>query len=531
MTGQINVELRKPTDEDKLHVNGFFNESTRSELNVFARTNVSPKFKTAIMGHYSVRPKEHDRNRDGFLDMPTGSLLTLANKWDYQNSNSGIEGKLNVQYVQDKKEGGEVDHGMDANPLYRTKIEADRLQAYAKVGYVFANKRYNSIGSQWGFTQHNQNALIGPSIYDARQTSLYGNWLYQSIFSDTRHKYVTGFSFRYEDYNQSYLGEAYDFKEIVPGAFFEYTYTPDDRITVVAGVRADHHNFYGWLVNPRLHLRFAPGDNTVFRASAGSGMRTPLPLAENLGWMASARTWTIGDAEPSQPKHPNFGLEMEKAWNLGASFTQEFTMDYRSGLVTVDFFHTRFSNRAVADLDISPQQLHIYNLNGNSYASTFQIEGQYEVLKRLDLKVAYKIQDAQITYQNTGLRRQIFTPQSRFFANLSYISSVATYKGHWRISATAHYTGVQRIPDTNTNPVDFQLKPESPGYWLFNGQVTRVFSKVFEVYVGMENIGNYKQKPVIIDSENPFGPYFDSGLIWGPIFGSEWYVGFRYVLK
>jgi outer membrane receptor protein involved in Fe transport len=141
------------------------------------------------------------------------------------------------------------------------------------------------------------------------------------------------------------------------------------------------------------------------------------------------------------------------------------------------------------------------------------------------------LQDAQITYQNTGLRNQIFTPQSRFFTNLSYISSLATYKGHWRISVTAHYTGRQRIPDTYTNPTEFQLKPESPGYWLFNGQLTRVFSKVFEVYIGAENIGNYKQKPVIVDAEDPYSPYFDSGLIWGPIFGREWYIGFRYTLK
>jgi outer membrane receptor for ferrienterochelin and colicins len=152
-------------------------------------------------------------------------------------------------------------------------------------------------------------------------------------------------------------------------------------------------------------------------------------------------------------------------------------------------------------------------------------------LKRVDLKVAYKLQDAQIAYREQGMRQQIFTPSSRFFVNLAYVSSVATYKGHWRFSVTAHNTGAQRIPDTYTNPVAFQLEANSPDYWLFNGQITRVFSKHFEVYVGVENMGNYKQDPVIVDSENPYSPYFDAGLIWGPIFGREWYVGFRYMLK
>ena len=183
------------------------------------------------------------------------------------------------------------------------------------------------------------------------------------------------------------------------------------------------------------------------------------------------------------------------------------------------------------DLDASPQQLLVYNLDGSSFASTLQGELQYEIFKRVDAKVAYKLQDSRITYNEEGLRKQIFTPQSRFFFNISYVSSTATYKGHWRFNLTAHHTGEQRIPDTNTNPSEFQLATHSPGYWLFNGQVTRVINKNTEVYVGVENISNYKQDPVIVDPENPFGPYFDSGLIWGPIFGREWYVGFRYALK
>ncbi len=531
MTGQINVELKKPFDEDKLLINGYFSESYRSELNVFTRTDVSPMFSTALLAHYSLYPTEHDRNDDGFMDMPKGSLLTLANRWDYHNNKSGVEGQLNVQYVQDRKEGGQVCHGGDTHDLYRTPINIDRVQAFGKLGYVFPNKRYNSLGSQWGFTRHVQNAEIGHTLYDASQTSLYGNWLYQSIIGDSRHKYVTGLSFRYEDYKEQLINTHYDFKEIVPGAFFEYTYLPNDFITVVGGVRLDHHNVYGWLFNPRLHLRYAASESLVFRMSGGSGMRTPLPIAENLAWLASSRDWTIGEPGQMQNNFPYNGLEMEKAWNFGASVTKEFTIDYRSGLLAVDFFHTRFTNRAIADLDISPQQLWIYNLDGQSYASTFQAEAQYEILKRVDLKVAYKWQDAQIAYRGAGMREQIFTPGSRFFVNVAYVSSIATYKGHWRLSVTAHNTGSQRIPDTYTNPVAFQLKESSPDYWLFNGQLTRVFNKSFEVYAGIENIGNYKQSPVIIDAENPHGEYFDAGLIWGPIFGREWYVGFRYALK
>ncbi len=528
MTGQINVELRKPNVGDHFLINGYLNEAFRSELNLFKRIEISKVFTTALFGHVSVVPTKHDRNDDGFADVPKGNLITLDNRWDYHNENSGVEAQFNVQWVRDRKEGGHASHNEDLPGHYTANINADRLQVGAKLGYVFPGSRYKSFGSQWGLVKHNQSAFIGNNVYHGEQTSYSGNWLYQSIFSDTRHQYVAGLSFRYDDYDERLGPNQYKFREIVPGAYVEYSFIPDDHFTAVLGVRADKHNLYGLLITPRLHLRYAPTDDMVIRLSTGRGMRTPLPIAENLGTLASSRQWKIdGDKESDFP----YGLKMEKAWNTGLSVIQKFKFDYRSGMLAVDFYRTTFTDRAIPDQDISTQQFWIYNLDGKSFANTFQAEVQYEVLKRLDVKIAYKLQDSRIEYRNAGLRKQIFTPASRFFANLSYVSSVATYKGHWRISITGHFTGKQRIPDMYQNPFDYRLPDHSPGYWLFNGQLTRVFNKTFELYAGVENAGNYKQSPVIIDAEHPYSPYFDAGLIWGPIFGREWYFGFRYILN
>ncbi|MEO5905330.1 MAG: carboxypeptidase-like regulatory domain-containing protein, partial [Saprospiraceae bacterium] len=258
MTGQINVELKKPNDEDKFLVNGYFNEAYRSELNLFGKIPVSPMFNTALFGHISVYPEKHDRNEDGFTDMPKGSLITFANKWDYHNNKSGFEGQLNIQWLKDEKEGGNTDHASGENGHYGVNIDTDRFTAMAKFGYVFPKKRYTSFGSQWGFTNHKQLATLGNRVYDAKQTSLYGNWLFQSIFSDSRHQYVMGVSFRYDDYKETLSPNVYDHNEIVPGAFLEYTYIPDERFTLVAGARVDKHNHFDFLFTPRLHLRYAP---------------------------------------------------------------------------------------------------------------------------------------------------------------------------------------------------------------------------------------------------------------------------------
>jgi hypothetical protein len=77
----------------------------------------------AILGHVSVYPEKHDRNEDGFADMPKGTLITFASKWDYHNNNSGLEGQLNVQWLSDYKEGGHADHLSGETDHYNVSLD------------------------------------------------------------------------------------------------------------------------------------------------------------------------------------------------------------------------------------------------------------------------------------------------------------------------------------------------------------------------------------------------------------------------
>jgi outer membrane receptor for ferrienterochelin and colicins len=64
-----------------------------------------------------------------------------------------------------------------------------------------------------------------------------------------------------------------------------------------------------------------------------------------------------------------------------------------------------------------------------------------------------------------------------------------------------------------------------------NIQMTRTFSGTFEMYVGGENIGNYHQDKAILGANDPFGPNFDSSIVYAPIFGQMYYAGLRYKIK
>ena len=121
--------------------------------------------------------------------------------------------------------------------------------------------------------------------------------------------------------------------------------------------------------------------------------------------------------------------------------------------------------------------------------------------------------------------------KNRFFANIAYETHILDKGQQWKFDATFNWIGEQRLPNTLANPTQYQLPAYSPNYQLINAQVTRTFSSTFEMYVGAENLGNFKQKNAIIASDNPNSPYFDSTMIYGPVFGNMFYAGLRFKIK
>ena len=76
----------------------------------------------------------------------------------------------------------------------------------------------------------------------------------------------------------------------------------------------------------------------------------------------------------------------------------------------------------------------------------------------------------------------------------------------------------------NTRDREIYAEP----HYSINSQITRVFSNKFEVYLGGENINNFKQDNPIIMASDPYSKDFDASIIHGPIFGSTYYMGLRF---
>jgi outer membrane receptor for ferrienterochelin and colicin len=309
------------------------------------------------------------------------------------------------------------------------------------------------------------------------------------------------------------------------GTFFEYTYDDLDKFSLILGGRLDYHNRLGAFFTPRVHLKYNPWEKAVLRLSAGRGKRAANIFAENQNLMASSRTLSVLDSNGKV-----YGLNPEIAWNYGLSFTQNFLLFGKSADVTLDFYRTDFQNQAVVDVMNSPQQVLFYNLKGKSYANSLQLDFNLEIIKHLNLRTAYKYYDIATDYLSGTYQRPL-QAKHRFFGNLEYETHIAEKGQQWKFDFTYNWLGKQQLPNTASNPVADQLPEFSPAFAVMNIQVTRTFSKTLEVYAGGENIGNYRQDRAILGSTDPFGPNFDTAIVYAPVFGQMYYAGLRFKIK
>ena len=338
-------------------------------------------------------------------------------------------------------------------------------------------------------------------------------------------KFSTGLNFTYDNYGEFVNTANFSRIDNSAGAFFEYTYDNANDLSIILGGRFDVHNRLGAFFTPRMHMRYNPWDGGTFRASAGRGKRAANIFAENQPLFGSSREFMIMNSGGKL-----YGLDPEIAWNYGLSFIQNFVLFNKNAEFVVDFYRTDFQNQVVVDVFASPQQAHFYNLDGKSYANSLQLELNYEITHHFNIRTAYKYYDIKTDY-TTGTFERPLQAKHRFFTNVAYETHIVDGGRQWKFDFTYNWMGKQRLPYTGSNPEEYQMGDYSPSFSLMNAQVTRTFSSVFEAYVGAENIGNYQQKKAIVGNDDPFGAYFDSSIIYAPIFGQMYYAGIRFKIK
>ncbi|MBL7922439.1 MAG: carboxypeptidase-like regulatory domain-containing protein [Bacteroidia bacterium] len=527
-TGQINTELQNPEHSDKLNFNAYGNENGRNEYNLNLSRRINEKFAVGILSHASFNPLAQDLNKDGFADIPTGKQYNIMNKYAYHNK-KGFESQFGGSYMKDTRDGGQfkemIKNYNDTIPLYKIGIDNERWEVYSKTGFVFAKKPGTSMGLQLSYLNHDQTNFYGNNKYTGSQKTFYANYIFQGNLVTTSNIYKVGASFLNDDVNETFRLFKYKRMEQVAGTFLEFAHNNGEKFNIVAGIRADYHNYYGLFFTPRLHLRYAFASNSVLRFSGGRALRTANIFADNAYLMTSSRDWLVESADLSLP----YGLKPEVGYNYGLNFTQKFKINYRDAYITLDAYRTDFTDQVVVDVDNNTQQILIYNLDGPSYSNTMQFEFNVEPKKRFNIKTAYRYVDTKVNYKQ-GLLQKSMVSTHRAFINLSY----ETKGSHWQFDFTTQYNGAKRLPATNSNPLDYQRAAYSPEYFNLMGQITyitKIKKADFNIYLGVENALDYKQTSPIVSSDMPFNKYFDASMVWGPIYGRMLYLGLRFKIK
>ncbi|MCX8522420.1 TonB-dependent receptor [Chryseobacterium formosus] len=523
ITGQINTEFLKNAEKPETSLNLFADFNGRAEANITSVSPINEKWSQTFLLHGNGTFGDTDMNDDSFLDRPKGTQLNAAYLLNFNDlEKSGFGSHFGINFIKDERTAGQIGFdkkiSQDKQPLYGVGIDISRFQVWNKTGYVFAGKPYQSLGWMNQYTFHQQDSFFGLRNYSGKQQTYYSNLVFESILGNTNHKYKAGASFMYDGYDETYLTNNFKRNEIVPGVFAEYTLT-GLKYTLVAGARADFHNLAGTQFTPRLNFKYDFTPQTILRLSAGRGFRTANVFAESQQYFASNRNIQI-----LQNGGDIYGLKPEIAWNYGASLQQEFKLFGRKSTIMADFFRTDFQDQVLVDLDRSPQQLTFYNLDGKSFANSFQTQFDFTPFKNFDVRLAYKYYDVQADYLD-GRREVPFMAKHRGFVNLAYSTNKNNNGGFWSFDTTMNVVGKQRLPNNSTNPAEFQLPMYSESYAVLNAQISRNFNKKLRAYLGGENLTSYYQKNAIMDFRNPFGNYFDGGMVYAPIMKANFYVG------
>lgn len=522
MTGAINVELAKPDMSEQLNLNLYGSTQGRGEINLNLANKINKKWSVGLLTHASTLQTKLDQNGDGFLDLPLYTQFNGINRWKYQSDK--MMASFGVKALYEDRTGGQVNFNPDTkgtyNGFYGFGSKTQRYEFFSKTAKLYQSKPYQGLGFIINGLYHDNVSYFGFKNYAGTEKSLYANLIYQNIFGNTNHQYKAGLSYLLDDYHEKYIDSTFKRTESVPGAFVEYTETIPDKLTLVLGGRVDFHNLYGTRFTPRFHLKYNLSTNTALRLSAGKGWRMPNAISENIGMLINSRQLSVNEV-----------IRPEESWNFGASMSHDFELFDKKGTIVLDAFRTDFQNQLIVDME-NADLVRFYNLKGRSFSNSFQAEINYSPIKRMDVKVAYRIFDVQNDVQTpTGeltLLPKQFVNRNRFLFNIGY----ATKYDKWKYDFTWQWNGSRRIPNFAEGHVHSASSSPifAPAFSNINAQVTRGFYK-WELYIGGENLNNFTQKDPILSANDPFGKNFDASMVWGPVIGRMVYVGMRYKIK
>lgn len=520
--GLINIITKDPITSPLLNLD--LSGTTLKEFNADIATKWKIRNTHALVGfNYFHFKNPLDVNSDNFTDVTQQQRVSFFNKFDFQRRNERMA-SLAVRYVYEDRWGGELEwtrRDRGSNQVYGESIYTNRVEV---LGNYELPIRKQKVILDYSYNYHLQDSYYGTSKFLADQHVSFTQLRWDKKIG--KHDLLAGIPFRYVYYDDNTVGtQKVDTTNIrnspmhtlLPGVFIQDEVSLSDRVTVLGGMRYDHHNHHGDILSPRLSFKFSPDKNNTFRLSTGNGFRVVNLFTEDHAALTGARQVIIRNE-----------LKPEQSWNVNLNYATMIT--HASGFVGLDasLFYTYFTNKIVGDFLTDPDLIIYDNLNGHAVSKGITINtdiaftSSLKIIAGVTLMDVYQIQMASPEEERIP---QLFAPKVSGTYALSYSLDHAGIT----FDVTGRLNGPMQLP---VGPRDIDPRPdESPWFTILNVQVGKTFTNGLEVYGGVKNVLNFFPENPLLEPDNPFGKNFDTSYNYASIQGIKGFLGVRYTLN
>ncbi|MCZ2128721.1 MAG: TonB-dependent receptor [Bacteroidia bacterium] len=542
--GLINIITKKPNNAPIFSADIY--GTTWGELNtdLAGKFNASKKVQSLIGVNYFNYSLPIDNNKDGFTDLTLQDRIAVFNKWNFERKYNRIF-TLAGRYIYEDRWGGEMNWAKKyrgRNVVYGESIYTKRWEIFGT--YQLPVKE--TIMFQFSANGHDQNSAYGKITYIAKQYIGFGQltWNKRVKWNDI----FVGSTFRYTYYDDNTpattmfdtLGTKQNLTSntYLPGVFIQDEISINENNKVLIGIRYDYNSIHGSIVTPRFNYKWnSKNKNNVIRMSVGNGYRVANVFTEDHAALTGARKIEfLSDLKP------------ETSWNGNINFVKKIYAKIRTFIgIDASVFYTYFTNKIIDDYDTDPNKIIYDNLDGHAISQGISLNLDIAFKNGLKFLLGGTYMDV-YSIKNDIKTRQMFTEHVTGVWNAGYTIR--------KIGLSFDYTGNVYSPMRLPLLSNFDPRSEySPWYSIQNIQITKKFTKGFEVYGGVKNLLNWtpnKRNPFIIartndpfdkdvqfdangqamvTPNNPYGLTFDPAYVYASNQGIRGFLGIRYTFK
>jgi outer membrane receptor for ferrienterochelin and colicins len=525
--GLINIITKEPSTAARFQTD--ISGTTLQEYNADFSAKISRDNISSLIGvnYFNFRNKL-DVNDDNFTDVTQQQRVSVFNKWDFKRK-KGRLASVAGRYVYEDRWGGELQWNKShrgSDEVYGESIYTNRVEFIGNYQLPLKEK----IFFDYSYNYHLQDSYYGVVKYLAEQHVSFSQLRWDKRIG--RHDLLFGLPFRFMYYNDNTPatmtpeGDNKPMETFLPGLFIQDEFTLNPKVTMLTGLRYDHHNEHGNIFSPRFSVKLSPNKSNTFRVSAGNGFRVVNLFTEDHAALTGAREVVIRNE-----------LKPEQSWNVNLNYATN--IQHSTGFIGLDVsaFYTYFTNKIVGDFQTDPDLIIYDNLHGHAISKGFTINTDIAFTNSLKFIAGVTLMDVYQVEENDSGEKvkvpQLFAPS----VSGTYAISYSIDKLGLTFDLTGRLNGPMHLPVV---PNDFRPSI-SPWFTIMNFQAGKRFNNGFEFYVGAKNILNFiPENPLLrpfdpfdknITVNNPQGYTFDTTYNYAPVQGIKGFAGIRYTIQ